>query len=147
MVVDSTVQAFGLECRVTVGPLQVLIVERDLHVRELETHFFEQAGYTVNTAIDGQVALELAISLQPDVIVTEVLLGKIDGLALCRQLKSNPVTKNIPILVFSVLATNARAKEAGADAFLMKPLAKERLLGVIDTLVQSRDPANAQERR
>lgn len=127
--------------------LQVLIVERDPHVRELETHFLEQAGYAVNAAIDGQTALELAARLQPDVIVTEVLLGRIDGLALCRQLKSNPATKQIPIVVFSILAANVRAKEAGADAFLMKPLAKERLLGVIHSLVQPRGLASAQESR
>ncbi len=129
------------------GALQVLLVERDPHVRELETHFLEQAGFAVNAAIDGQTALELAISLQPHVIVTEVLLGRVDGLALCRQLKSNPATKKIPVVVFSILAANMRAKEAGADAFLMKPLAKERLLGVIHTLVPSPGLASAQESR
>jgi CheY-like chemotaxis protein len=127
--------------------LQVLIVERDPHVRELETHFLEQAGYLVKAATDGHAALDLAISLQPDVIVTEVLVAKIDGLSLCRQLKANPATRHIPVLVFSILAANTRAKEAGADAFLMKPLAKEHLLGVVHTLVQSRDLATSQERR
>ena len=131
----------------TGAALLVLIVERDPHVRELETHFFEQAGYQVRAVADGHAALELAITLQPAVVVTEVLVTRIDGLALCRQLKANPATKHIPVVVFSILAANARANEAGANAFLMKPLAKERLLGVVHTLVQSRDPPNAQERR
>jgi CheY-like chemotaxis protein len=126
--------------------MTVLIVERDPHVRELESHFFEQAGYVVKTATDGREALELAMALQPDVIVTEVLIAKIDGLALCRQLKANTSTRDIPVVVFSILAANARATEAGASAFLLKPLAKERLLDVVHSLVRPRDLANAQER-
>jgi CheY-like chemotaxis protein len=120
----------------TLSGLRVLIVERDPHVRELETHFLEEAGYVVTAAIDGHTALELAITTQPAVVVTEVLVARIDGLSLCRQLKANAATKHIPVVVFSILAASSRAKESGADAFLMKPLAKERLLGVVHTLVQ-----------
>lgn len=125
----------------------MLIVERDPHVRELETLFLTEAGYVVTAATDGHIALELATTRRPDVIVTEILVARIDGLALCRQLKANPTTKHIPVLVFSILAASTRASEAGANAFLMKPLAKELLLGVVHTLVQSRDLANSQERR
>lgn len=122
---------------------RVLIVERDPHVLELQTHFLQEAGYLVTAALDGHVALERAISDPPAVIITEVLVARIDGLALCRQLKANAATKHIPIIVFSILAVSSRAKEAGADAFLMKPLAKEHLLGVIRTLVQARDVSAA----
>lgn len=118
--------------------LLVLVVERDPHVRELQVHFLEQAGYAVQVATDGLVALAQTIVIQPNLVVTEVLVPKLDGLALCRQLKANPVTRDIPVLVFSILAASTRATEAGADAFLLKPLAKERLLGVVYTLVHTR---------
>jgi CheY-like chemotaxis protein len=123
----------------------VLVVERDPHVRELQTHFLEQAGYAVEAATDGLVALAQAIVIQPDLVITEVLVSKLDGLALCRQLKANPATRNIPVLVFSILAASTRATEAGADAFLLKPLAKERLLSVVHTLVHERSLAMSQE--
>jgi CheY-like chemotaxis protein len=125
--------------------LLVLVVERDPHVRELQVHFLEQAGYAVEVATDGLVALAQAIVIQPDLVVTEVLVPKLDGLALCRQLKANPATRQIPVLVFSILAASTRATEAGADAFVLKPLAKERLLGVVHTLVHARSLAAPQE--
>ena len=125
--------------------LLVLVVERDPHVRELQTHFLEQAGYTVENALDGLIALAQAIVIQPDLVITEVLVPKLDGLALCRQLKANAATRKIPVLVLSILAATTRATEAGADAFLLKPLAKERLLGVVHTLVQARSLARSQE--
>ena len=127
--------------------VQVLIVERDQHVRELQTHFLERAGYLVQAVTDGHTALALAITLQPAVVITEVLVARIDGLALCRQLKANPATRHIPVLVFSILAANMRAREAGADAFLLKPLAEERFLGVVHTLVTPRSVATFQEMR
>jgi CheY-like chemotaxis protein len=122
-----------------------MVVERDPHVRELQTHFLEEAGYLVTAVVDGHVALELAMTLQPSVIVTEVLVPRIDGLSLCRQLKANNLTKHIPVVVLSILAASTRAKEAGADAFLMKPLAKENLLGAIHTLVHAHGLATPKE--
>lgn len=120
------------------GKLLILVVERDPHVRELEAHFLNEAGYAVEFATDGRSALEQARHLRPDVIITEILVPKLDGLALCRQLKSDPVTKHITVLIFSILAATVRATEAGADAFLMKPLAEHRLVGTVKALMEKR---------
>jgi len=79
-------------------------------------------------AVDGRAALERAKEILPDILITEILLPKLDGLALCRQIKSDPRTAGVTVLVFSILAATSRAEEAGADAFLMKPLEEERLL-------------------
>lgn len=116
----------------------ILVVERDPHIRELEAHFLNEAGFTVEFAIDGVAALEQARRLVPDIVITEILVPKLDGLSLCRQLKADPQTKDVTILIFSILAATARAHEAGADAFLTKPLAEHRLVGTVKALLEKR---------
>ena len=82
----------------------ILIAERDQHVRKLQQHFLEEAGFTVEFADDGESALERARLHQPSLVVTEILLPKLDGLALCRHLRDDPRTRDVPVLVFSILA-------------------------------------------
>jgi two-component system response regulator MprA len=120
------------------GKAIILVVERDPHVRELESHFLDQAGYTVAFEQDGNVALAQARRIVPDIIITEILVPKLDGLALCRQLKADARTRDIAVLVFSILAAAGRAREAGADAFLMKPLAEHTLVGTVRQLLEAR---------
>jgi two-component system response regulator MprA len=122
----------------------ILVVERDPHVRELEAHFLEEAGYAVQFAADGTSALEEARSGSPAVIITEILVPKLDGLALCRALKGDSTTQHIPIVVFSILAAKERAAEAGADAFLMKPLADGMLTKAVKGLIERRESSGRQ---
>jgi CheY-like chemotaxis protein len=118
----------------------ILVVDRDPHVRELEAHFLNQAGYTVEFEKDGDGALVQARKIVPDIIITEILVPNLDGLALCRRLKSDPRTRDITVLVFSILAAAGRAREAGADAFLLKPLARHTLVDTVRQLLEARSP-------
>ena len=120
------------------GKAIILVVERDPNIRELEAHFLNQAGYSVEFEQDGHAALLQARKLVPDIIITEILVPKLDGLALCRQLKADPLTRAIAVLVFSILAAGGRAREAGADAFLLKPLAEHRLVETVRQLLEIR---------
>jgi CheY-like chemotaxis protein len=113
----------------------ILVVERDPHVRELEAFFLDRAGFAVDFARDGHEALELIASLKPDVVISEVLVPRLDGLALCRRIKANPETAGTKVLIFSILAAAGRAKDAGADAFLMKPLAEQKLVETVQALI------------
>ena len=117
------------------GRALILVVERDRHVRELEAHFLNEAGFAVQFAADGVAALEQVRRTAPDLVVTEVLVPRLDGLALCRTLKADPRTAHVTVLVFSILAAGGRAREAGADAFLMKPLAERRLVDTVRQLL------------
>lgn len=117
----------------------ILVVERNPLVQRLEQFFLEQAGYGVEFAADGLTALERARELRPTILVTEVLVPKLDGLSLCRQLKSDPVTQATKVLVFSHLHAEERAREAGADAFLIKPLNEERLIEMVTKLIEEMD--------
>jgi two-component system response regulator MprA len=120
------------------GQALILVVDRDPHVRELEAHFLNQAGYSVGIAHDGDSALEQIRKAVPDIVITEILVPVIDGLALCRQLKANPLTRDVAVLVFSILAARDRAREAGADAFLLKPLAEHALVNTVRQLLAAR---------
>lgn len=124
------------------GRAMILVVERDPSVRALEAYFLNEAGFSVEFASDGVGALERARELRPHIIITEVLVPKMDGLALCRALKRDADLNRTVVLVFSILAVHARAREAGADAFLMKPLAEKRLVETVRELLALRDRAD-----
>src|SRR5687768_6801374 len=106
----------------------ILVVERNPVVQRLERYFLEQAGFTVEFSNDGITALARVQELRPKILVTEILVPKLDGLTLCRTVKSNPETKDILVMIFSHLHAEDRAIEAGADAFLTKPLDEEMLI-------------------
>jgi two-component system response regulator MprA len=120
------------------GKAIILVVDRDPHIRELEAHFLHQAGYSVGFEQNGDGALEQARKTMPDIVITEILVPTMDGLALCRQLKEDPRTRNIAVVVFSILAAADRAREAGADAFLLKPLAEHTLVNTVQQLLEAR---------
>jgi CheY-like chemotaxis protein len=116
----------------------ILVVERNPIVQRLERYFLEQAGYSVEFASDGLSAFERARELKPGIVVTEILVPKLDGLSLCRKLKSDPETAHIMVLIFSHLLAEDRAQEVGADAFLVKPLSEELLIETVEKLVALR---------
>lgn len=110
-------------------------------VQRLERFFLEQAGYTVEFTGDGQTALARTQELHPKILVTEILVPKLDGLSLCRAIKSNPETQDILVMIFSNLHAEDRATEVGADAFLYKPLDEELLITTVEKLIALQKPA------
>jgi len=112
-----------------------LVVERNPIVQRLERFFLEQAGFSVEFSEDGLTALARARELKPRILVTEILVPKLDGLTLCRRIKSNAETKSILVMIFSHLQADDRAREAGADAFLAKPLDEGLLLDTLENLL------------
>lgn len=138
--ISADVASFAARAAIVPRPRAlILCVERDPHVRELEAYFLHNAGFVVHFVDDGESALEVARMLRPAIIITEILVPKLDGLALCRRLRATAETKDIPVLVFSLLAAEGRALEAGADMFLRKPLAEHRLVEVARELLAGRD--------
>jgi len=115
----------------------ILVVERNPVVQRLERYFLEQAGYTVEFASDGQFALERARELRPKIVVTEIMVPVVDGLSLCRILKSEPATAHARVLIFSHLHAEDRAREVGADAFLLKPFSEQLLIETVKKLIAS----------
>lgn len=113
----------------------ILVADQDPHIKRLQRYFLEHAGFEVEFVADGNEGLERARALHPVILITEILLPKRDGLSICRVLKSDPATRKILVLVFSMLAAEERARQAGADAFLRKPLDDARLIATVNTLL------------
>ena len=113
-------------------------------VQRLERYFLEQAGFSVEFTVDGVTALARARELRPKILVTEILVPKLDGLSLCRAIKSDPETGDILVMIFSHLQAEDRAGEAGADAFLTKPLDEVLLIETVDRLLASKKSAGGE---
>jgi CheY-like chemotaxis protein len=114
---------------------RVLIVDGDANARELARAFLADAGHVVSLAGDGAEAIAHIAEAPPQVVLTEIMIRKIDGLALCKRIKSDPATHDIRVVVFSVLAAAVRSLEAGADGFLKKPLTERKLVDAIASAI------------
>ena len=82
---------------------RVLIVDDNDKVLDLLVDLLTEEGYEVSAAGDGSRAFDLAVSFAPDVVLSDVVMPELDGLELCRRLKDDPRTTNIPILLMSGL--------------------------------------------
>lgn len=112
----------------------VLIADADDDTRALYRRAFESAAYDVTEAADGREALTKALVRRPALIVTELVLPRVDGFALCEILRSDRETANLPILIVTADARPAqltRACRAGASTVLVKPVAIDSV--VIET--------------
>ncbi len=79
-------------------------------------------------ARDGQEALDLFASVQPDAVLLDVMMRDVDGWQILQALKTDPYTQDIPVIVCSVLAEEALATTIGADAYLRKPVTQSSLV-------------------
>jgi len=129
-----------------VAPEKVFVVDRDVHVRRLVLHFIG-SNYLVEFFDDGYAALDRVRGSPPAALVAEILIPRLDGLALCRLTKGDSSTAQVPVLLFSVLAAEERAKQAGADAFLEKPLEKERFVASLLGMMERDNRGGAQPPR
>jgi CheY-like chemotaxis protein len=112
------------------NPKLALLVDRDDDTRHMYAEFLRLSAWEVEQAADGREALAKAISMRPDVIVTETRLPGIPGLVLCDLLRHDTATQAIPIVVVTADAYTSdldRARASGADVVLVKPCLPERL--------------------
>jgi len=110
---------------------RILVVEDERRLAELVKAFLSDKGYAVLVAFDGQKGVETALREKPAVVVSDVLLPKLDGWALCRRIKAEPTLAATKVILMTAVYTKARyridATEAGADDFVAKPLDLEDL--------------------
>ncbi|MEV6974023.1 response regulator transcription factor [Kitasatospora sp. NPDC093806] len=119
----------------------VLVVEDDPGVRTTLDQLLRFEGYQVLTATDGQAALELLEHRRPDLAVVDVVMPRLDGLALCRMLRRRG--DRLPVLVLTArhqLGDRVAGLDAGADDYLAKPFATEELLARIRALLRRATP-------
>jgi CheY-like chemotaxis protein len=121
-------------------PKHILIVDDDPLVITLARNKLRQAGFEVESASNGEVALHMVKRHPFDAIVTDIVMPRMDGVDLYKALKDDPATFNIPVII---LTENARYKDLfrrlGVDSFLEKPLNAKALLDIIRTILKDRE--------
>jgi len=102
----------------------------------------EAEGFSVLTAKDGQEGLDKARKENPDLVILDLMLPKIDGYKVCRMLKFDEKYKKIPIIIYTARAQAVDEKlgyEVGADAYMTKPFDPKKLLAKINELLNRRE--------
>ncbi|MBD2182676.1 response regulator transcription factor [Aerosakkonema funiforme] len=117
----------------------VLVVEDSLTDMKLMTYYLQQAGLAVVSANSGEEAQEKLHSHKPNLIILDVVLPGQSGFELCREIKTDPHTSEIPVVICSTKDTDVDkmwANMLGADAYLPKPVEETELLRTIRQLIK-----------
>jgi CheY-like chemotaxis protein len=120
----------------TAGQLSVLVIDDNADSLRLFERYLADSRYQLIGARDPSQALALAEQIRPRVIVLDVMLPGIDGWEVLGRLRENPVTRDIPVLVCTILPQEDLALTLGAAAFLRKPVSREHLLAALDQQAQ-----------
>ncbi|MBM3604501.1 MAG: phosphate regulon transcriptional regulatory protein PhoB [Alphaproteobacteria bacterium] len=127
----------------------VLVVEDEGAQREVLHYNLEAEGFDVVVADNGEDALLLVAEEQPDLIVLDWMLPKVSGIEVCRQVKADPSTRSIPIIMLSARSEEVdrvRGLETGADDYVVKPYSVVELMARLRTQLRRTRPATMGER-
>jgi CheY-like chemotaxis protein len=127
----------------------ILVADDDQNLRRILCLFLKNAQYETVEASNGREALNMARSQRPDAIVLDIMMPLIDGFSVCRQLKEDPETKRIPVVICT--AKNRKedliaAIKAGAEDYIIKPFTKDTVLTKVGKAVSSRSTASSSSR-
>ena len=123
---------------------EVLIIDDNVDIRTYLRSVLSEK-YNVSEAADGKVGLELARKIVPDIVLSDIMMPVMDGLAFCQQLKTDKAISHIPVILLTARSLDeqrAEGYEHGADAYLSKPFSLRLLLSRIDNLIESRKKLN-----
>jgi CheY-like chemotaxis protein len=118
----------------------ILLVEDDEDAIRITSRWFRLAGATLLSAGDGATALEIARSHDPTLIISDLHMPVMDGWHLCKALKSDHATKDIPIIALSADYTSEakqHSREAGFAGYIRKPLDPTKFLDILVEIIQS----------
>jgi twitching motility two-component system response regulator PilH len=116
----------------------VLVVEDTISELELISNYLRDSGYNVIIATDAKEALNQALNHKPDAVVTDVVMPGMSGFELCRKLKKNPATEQMPVIICS--SKNQEIDrlwgiKQGAALYVTKPFTKEQLVYAVQSVV------------
>lgn len=117
----------------------VLVVEDSVTQREMITDLLKGSGLTVTVASDGVEALEKIEGHSPDLVVLDIVMPRMNGYEVCRQIKANPKTQNIPVVMCSSKGEEFDrywGMKQGADAYIAKPFQPTELVGTVKQLLR-----------
>jgi two-component system alkaline phosphatase synthesis response regulator PhoP/two-component system response regulator VicR len=121
-------------------PKKILAVDDERHIVRLVQVNLERAGYEVVTAFDGKDALEKVASEQPDLVVLDVMMPYMDGFEVLQNLRKNPSTRELPVIMLTAKAQDAdvfRGWQSGVDCYLTKPFNPMELISFVKRIFKS----------
>jgi two-component system, OmpR family, alkaline phosphatase synthesis response regulator PhoP len=128
---------------------RVLIADDNEPNRELLEVYLAEIDCEIATAVDGRDTLDKVAAFRPDIILLDVMMPKLSGFEVCQQLKGDPATSPIMILMVTALGELGdieRAVEAGTDDFLSKPVNKAELVKRVENMLKLRHVTDELER-
>lgn len=148
--------AYGQENQEKQPLLKVLVIDDEENIVEFVKLGLRYEGFQVESASDGLQGLAAAQRVNPDIIILDLMMPGIDGLEVCRRLRNNPVTQNIPVIMLTAkdeVRDRVLGLEVGADDYLTKPFSFDELLARLRAILrrqsrvrseQSGDPTQGQ---
>lgn len=122
---------------------KILYIEDNEQNLYLVRFLLEKHGYEVHTALDGQAGVELAGAVRPDLILLDILLPRMDGYAVARQLRSKPDLGEIPIVAvtsYAMAGNRDKALAAGCDGYIEKPINPDTFVQQVEGHLRPRKP-------
>ena len=119
--------------------MRILVADDEPHIRELIRMYLSKEGYQVESAVDGQDALDKARRLQPDLIVLDLMMPRVDGFEVTKELREE---SDVPILMLTVRKEDAikvKGLELGADDYLTKPFNPKELVARVKAILRRAD--------
>lgn len=140
----TTIDSRGMVARKNdLGPAmaeeKILLIEDDSDISELVQYNLEREGFKVYCSADGEIGLSQALQLVPDLIVLDLMLPGLDGLQVCRKLRANPATAEIPIVMLTAKGEESDivvGLEMGADDYVSKPFSPKELMARIRAVLR-----------
>jgi DNA-binding response OmpR family regulator len=117
----------------------ILLIEDDSDISELVQYNLEREGYKVTAAADGELGWSQAVQTKPDLIVLDLMLPTMDGLSVCKRLRSSPETSGIPIVMLTAKGEESDivvGLEMGADDYIAKPFSPKELVARIRAVLR-----------
>ncbi len=118
--------------------MTVLVIDDDPVILDLLRVNFEIEGFDVVTATNGEEGLERAQAIRPDVVISDIMMPKRDGLQLLGDLKADPETEDLPVILLSAKAQKSEVREGldlGADDYITKPFDPIKLIDRLNAVV------------
>jgi len=109
----------------------ILVVDDEKHMVRLMEYNLRKQGYCVDTAYNGLEALAKVETNKPDLILLDIKMPVMNGIEVCVRLKQNPETKNIPVIIVSVIADNEEITSLEVTSHITKPFDPEKLLNEV----------------
>ena len=118
---------------------RIIVVDDSESIRQLLMAILGEAGYAVDSAVDGQHALEILPGEQYHLMLTDLNMPRMDGISLIRQVRSHDKFKGMPIVMLTTESQTAlkdQAKAAGATGWIVKPFVANKLLAVVSKVIR-----------